>query len=195
VSEADVPAVVDMLVRAFTDDPVANFMFAGERRRTRGLRSFFTAQIRHQYLPFGHVYTNDELSGAAVWGSPDRERHGTQELLQMLPTAPFIVSSRMHRALRLLFDIDGLHPREPHWYLATLGTEPERQGHGVGSALIESMLGTIDEEGFPAYLESSKERNVPLYRRFGFEVIDEHHSAGDAPTIWRMWREPQAPIL
>jgi GNAT superfamily N-acetyltransferase len=182
-----------MLVRAFADDPVANFMFAGEWRRRRGLRSFFSAQIRHQYLPHGDVYTTDELDGAAIWGSPDRERHGAQELLQMLPTAPFIVSSRTLSALRLLFDVDGLHPREPHWYLATLGTEPTRQGHGIGSALIEAMLPRIDEEGFPAYLESSKERNVPLYRRFGFEVIDEHRSAGRAPTIWRMWRKPQAP--
>jgi GNAT superfamily N-acetyltransferase len=184
-----------MLVRAFADDPVANFTFAGDRRRTRGLRSFFSAQIRHQYLPFGHVYTTDGLAGAAVWGSPDRERHETQELLQMVPSAPFIVSSRMFRALRLLSEIDGLHPREPHWYLATLGTEPDQQGHGIGSALIQTMLPRIDEEGFPAYLESSKEQNVPLYRRFGFEVIDEHHSPGKAPTIWRMWREPRAPTL
>ncbi len=45
----------------------------------------------------------------------------------------------------------------------------------------------------PAYLESSKERNVPLYRRFGFEVIEEHRSKVGSPPIWRMWREPRPP--
>jgi hypothetical protein len=54
------------------------------------------------------------------------------------------------------------------------------------------MLDHVDREGQPAYLESSKERNVSLYARFGFEVIDELRSEG-APTIWRMWREPQVP--
>src|ERR1700684_4376619 len=41
---ADGPAITRLLVRAFEDDPVANFMFAGGRRRERGLHSFFTSQ-------------------------------------------------------------------------------------------------------------------------------------------------------
>jgi GNAT superfamily N-acetyltransferase len=192
---ADGPAIVKMLVRAFQDDPVANFMFAGVGRRRRGLHSFFTSQLRRQYLPHRHVYTTEGLDGAAVWGPPDRRRQGLRELFQLFPTAPFLVSPRMIRALRLLFEIDSLHPKEPHWYLATLGTEPARQGKGIGSALLESVLTRVDEEGVAAYLESSKERNVPLYARFGFEVIDEYRSTVGAPPIWRMWREPRAPEL
>ncbi|HEV3133034.1 MAG TPA: hypothetical protein VGY51_13830, partial [Acidimicrobiales bacterium] len=57
VVASDVPALAAMLVRSFADDPVANFMFAGERRRQRGLHSFFTSQMRRQYLPLGYVYT------------------------------------------------------------------------------------------------------------------------------------------
>jgi GNAT superfamily N-acetyltransferase len=101
----------------------------------------------------------------------------------------------MIRALRLLFEIDSLHPKEPHWYLATLGTEPAHQGQGIGSALLRSLLTRADDEGVPAYLESSKDRNVPLYARFGFEVIDEYRSKVGSPPIWRMWREPRAPEL
>jgi GNAT superfamily N-acetyltransferase len=189
---ADVPGLADMLVRAFADDPVANFMFTGERRRRRGLHSFFTSQLRRQYLPYRHVYTTDRLDGAAIWGPPERRRQGLRELFQLLPTAPFL-APRMIRALRLLFEIDALHPKEPHWYLATIGTEPARQGHGIGSTLLQSVLTRVDEEGAPAYLESSKERNVPLYARFGFEVIDEHRSTEGSPPIWRMWREPRPP--
>jgi len=190
---SDVPALVEVLVRSFADDPVANFMFAGERRRRRGLHSFFTTQIRRQYLSGGHVYTTKDRAGAAIWGAPDRARHGLAELLQLLPTAPFLLSVRTLPALRLLFEVDGLHPKEPHWYLATLGTDPDHQGRGVGSALVQPVLARADEEGMPAYLESSKERNVPFYARFGFEVIEELHSAPENPTIWRMWREPRVP--
>ena len=192
---ADVPSLTAMLGRAFADDPVANFMFAGDRRRERGLHAFFTSQLRHQYLPHGHVFTTDRMDGAAVWGAPDAPRNSLKELVELLPAAPFLVSSRIHRALRLLFEVDGLRPREPHWYLATLGTEPARQGHGVGSGLLRSMMDRIDESGHPAYLESSKERNVPFYARFGFEVVEELHSKVGSPPIWRMWREPRVPGL
>lgn len=194
VTAADVPALSAMLGRAFDDDPVANFMFVGERRRRRGLHSFFTSQLRRQYLPYRQVFTTDGLEGAAIWGPPERQlrRQGLRELFQLLPTAPYL-APRFARALRLLAEIDALHPKEPHWYLATLGTEPSRQGHGIGSALLRSVLSRVDEDGFPAYLESSKERNVSLYARFGFEVIDEHRSAVGGPPIWRMWREPRPP--
>jgi ribosomal protein S18 acetylase RimI-like enzyme len=192
-SIADVGAITDMLVRAFADDPVASFMFAGPRRRSAGLHSFFSTQLRHQYLRHGHVYTTEDHSGAAIWGPPDRDRKPVLELLQLLPTAPFLVSPHTLGALRLMFKVENLHPTEPHWYLFTLGTAPERQGNGVGSALLRSMLAHIDEAGEPAYLESSKERNVPLYARFGFEVIDELSPHKGSPPIWRMWREPRVP--
>ncbi len=110
-----------------------------------------------------------------------------------MPTAPFLVSARTVRALRLLFEVDSLHPKEPHWYLATLGTAPERQGQGVGAALLQPVLDRADEDGMPAYLESSKERNVPFYARFGFEVVEELHSKASGPPMWRMWREPRVP--
>ncbi len=190
---ADVPALARLLVRAFADDPVASFMFAGDRRRQFGLHSFFTAQIRRQYLPGGQVHTTDDLAGVAVWGSPDRHRNGLTELLQLVPTAPFLASGHIHRALQLLLAVDALHPKEPHWYLATLGTDPDRQQRGVGSALLADRLDHVDHQGMPAYLESSKERNVPFYARFGFEVIDRIDSIKGAPPIWRMWREPRVP--
>ena len=192
---AEVETLVDVCVRAFLDDPVANFMFRGPKRRRLGLRAFFRTQLRRQYGPLGHVYTTDDAAGVAIWGPPDRPRHPWRELFELVPAAPYLVGTHTPRALQLLFEIDARHPREPHWYLATLATEPARQGTGVGSSLLRHTLALADEEGVPAYLESSKERNVPLYARFGFEVIEEFRSKGGAPPIWRMWRDPQVPEL
>lgn len=58
----------------------------------------------------------------------------------------------------------------PHYYLFAPGVSPQAQGRGVGGKLVEGMLDRIDDERMPAYLETQKEQNVRLYRRFGFEV-------------------------
>jgi hypothetical protein len=51
------------------------------------------------------------------------------------------------------------------------------------------MLARVDADGMPAYLESSNELNLALYRRHGFEVTSEVAIPG-GPRTWPMWREP-----
>jgi hypothetical protein len=56
--------------------------------------------------------------------------------------------------------------------------------------MLREVLAGADTDGVPAYLESSSERNLPLYERNGFRVVGELQALGHGPTIWRMWREP-----
>jgi ribosomal protein S18 acetylase RimI-like enzyme len=189
----DVPTLVEILARAFDDDPVPNFLFKGERRRHRGLRRFFSIQLRHMYLGDGEVWTTEALTGAALWAPPSKARPGLRDVLHLLPVLPDLagLGRRTGAALGLLQEVDRARPVQDHWYLATIGTDPEHQGHGVGSALMEAVLANVDQEQLPAYLESSKERNLSFYARHGFEVTGEIHAAGGGPTLWLMWREPR----
>jgi ribosomal protein S18 acetylase RimI-like enzyme len=78
------------------------------------------------------------------------------------------------------------HPRYPHWYLATLGVDPQSQGRGVGSVLLRHWLETIDPDGVSSYLETDRARNVVFYERAGFEVVGEAR-VFDVP-VWLMRR-------
>lgn len=184
----DVPALVETLARAFDDDPVSCYIFPDPERRPRGLRRFFRLQLRHAYLPRGEVYTTEERRGAALWLTPDSPRPGLRDLVNQLPMVP-LLGRRLVPTLELIGILERRHPRGRHYYLATLGTDPDWQGRGIGSALLQPVLSRCDEEGIPAYLESSKERNVPFYRRHGFEVRGEVR-VPEGPTLWLMWREP-----
>ena len=80
-------------------------------------------------------------------------------------------------------------PQEPHYHLQFLGVRPERQGAGLGGALMAPMLARCDRDGVPAYLEATSDRNRALSERHGFRA----HGAiplPDGPAVWRMWRDP-----
>jgi ribosomal protein S18 acetylase RimI-like enzyme len=88
-----------------------------------------------------------------------------------------------------LLGIERHHPpAPPHWYLATLGTEPAAQGRGLGSTVLAPVLEECDRDGVGAYLESSKERNLDYYARFGFRVTRELRLPR-GPRVWLMWRD------
>ena len=74
--------------------------------------------------------------------------------------------------------------------LEIIGTAPEHQGKGSGTALLAPMVERADTEGVGMYLESSKESNIAYYRRFGFEVRRELHLK-KGPTMWLMERPPR----
>jgi ribosomal protein S18 acetylase RimI-like enzyme len=181
----DVPALALVLARAFHDDPVAVFSHPRASSRERRLAYFFTGRLR-TLVDDELCFCDGERRGAALWAAPDRwhvpPREAARTLRLLNARAPSLIAgfARMER----------LHPREPHFYLSTLGVEPDGQGRGLGSALMRPMLDRCDAEGVPAYLESSKERNVAFYGRHGFRVADEMRFPR-GPRLWLMWRDPR----
>jgi ribosomal protein S18 acetylase RimI-like enzyme len=192
---ADIGVLAAVLARAFDDDPLSRYLF-GPRFRAAGLARFFSIQLRHTYLRHAEVWTTEDRAGAALWAPPTMPRPGAGDLLRILPVVPFlsIWGRKTPDVVRLLAAYERARPRQTHWYLGTLGTDPDRQGAGVGSALLRVVLDRLDVEAVPAYLESSKERNLSFYARHGFEVTGEIHTPR-GPTLWLMWREPRPPAL
>jgi GNAT superfamily N-acetyltransferase len=76
----------------------------------------------------------------------------------------------------------GARPSEELWYLAGVGAVT--RGRGIGTALLRHRLDVVTG---PAYLESSKRENIPLYERFGFE-LREPLELRDGPELWPMLR-------
>jgi GNAT superfamily N-acetyltransferase len=195
IEDADVARVVEVLVRAFDDDPIAHYFFRGERRHDRGLRRFFDLQLRREYLAAGEAWTTEDLAGGALWSPPGRPRPGVRDLLRLLPLLGDLlgVGRDAGNVARLLAEVERARPAELHWYLGVLGTDPPRQRTGVAGALLGAVLPRVDAEGLPAYLETSKEENIAFYARHGFDVTGEMRARGGGPTLWLMWRRPRPP--
>lgn len=189
----DAPRLASALARAFYGDPVMEWFLPDKARRVRrGERMFESIFLRRICLAHDETYTTEDLVGGALWMPPGKWQLGLLDNLRLLPHMAMAWGRNLPRALRSLGYLDKKHPHEPHYYLFILGVEPEWQGKGIGTSLMRPILDRCDEEKLPAYLEASTPRNRELYRRNGFEVVEEIELPGGGPPLWRMWREPGA---
>ena len=187
---ADVAALSRVLGRAFHDDPVMRWLQPDAARRTAALPGFFAAVVRHHFLASSGsevAVSADGMGAAALWDSPGRWQQTSREQVAMVPGVLRAFRGRLGAARALAEQMKAVHPEEPHWYLAIIGSDPSVRGGGFGAALMASRLQRCDAEGAPAYLESSNPDNVPYYNRFGFEVTGQI-VVPDGPTLWPMWR-------
>jgi GNAT superfamily N-acetyltransferase len=187
---ADAPRLALALASAFQDDPVIAWVFPDEQRRRAVLPAFMEFRLRKLAFPHDQIWMAGDGAAAAVWlPPPGRWQESRWQRLGLLPPLVRFLGLRTPSVLGGLNRMEERHPHDPpHWYLFILGVEQAAQGRGLGSALLTHMLGRVDADGMPAYLESSNERNLALYGRHGFEVTSEV-IIPSGPRIWLMWRE------
>lgn len=189
---ADVPALARVFARAYEADPLMKWFVPEGTQRIRRLERFFDAglerMIRHRLR---EVYTTEDVVGAAAWAAPGSCR---LPVTKMIPGVPAIIRSvgvtGMRRSARAYSFLQGRHPREPHWFLESIATDPDAQGKGAATSLMRPILAICDRRGLIAYLETQNPTNVPFYERRGFVVTDEVDIAAGGPHMWLMQRRP-----
>lgn len=174
--------VWDAVTLAFSDDPMMRWMMAEPRDYLANLRHLQAALAGPSFAN-GGAFRLDDFSAAALWLPPGVEVDGEAMMASMAR-----VPEKLHGGLGgVVEQMGAFHPHEPHWYLAVLGVDVNRQGKGLGAILMKHVLARVDAEHKPAYLESSNARNIPFYERHGFEVLGRIQS-GASPSITPMLR-------
>jgi GNAT superfamily N-acetyltransferase len=175
---------------AFAHDPVMNWAIP----RAELYPEFFRLMAETLFLPHRQVYLDDRDRGAAMWLPPGVQFDIPFSARQCLLLARLIVTRGLgviKNLLQMQAIMAAQHPHEPHYYLQSIGARQDFQGRGIGSALLKEVTPLCDREQMPAYLESSSAKNVPLYKRHGFEVVHEQVLGKNGPTMWFMLRQPR----
>lgn len=194
-TRADIPGIAASMARAFEDYPLMVYMVPDASKRAEKLDGYFRLMLSAWWPgEHGEVLTTDSYAGASMWSKPGHWKMPTTTALRMLPGTLRLFGFRsLLRTAKVLMAFEKRHPKELHWHLALLGTDPPMQGQGVGAALMAEVLERCDREGLGAYLETQKPDNVAYYRHHGFEVVDEM-TVGKRErevTCWFMWRDPR----
>lgn len=185
-SQEDENAIIDLMKLAFAADPVSRWVWPSPQKYLSNVENFAKAYAGNAFSNKTAYFIGD-YSGAALW-LPNGVEPDFDAMMAILQTTS---SDEAQTDGPEVFEKMGkFHPNEPHWYLPLLGVDPLYHGKGFGSALMGYATTIFDKENIVAYLESSNEKNITLYRRHGFESLGTIQ-VNTSPTIYPMVRKPR----
>jgi ribosomal protein S18 acetylase RimI-like enzyme len=192
----DIPALAAVLARAFSADPFFRFLAGDAPERAQRMRDGWRGILRFASAGLAATWTTDDLAGAAIWIPPGRGPSSAVDQLRLVRVYGRLIGWRRLRqtgtAIEALDERRRAHAPESHYYLSALGVDPDRQGEGIGSALLSPGLAEADAQGVACYLETATGRNVLLYERHGFDVVEELVLPGTDVHGWLMVRPASA---
>lgn len=185
MTSADEDRAMQTILLAFAADPMARWTWPQANQYLSAMPRMIRA-FGSRAFASGSAYCTGDFSGIALWLPPGV--HSDEEGLGAVVEGT--VARSLRRETDAVFEqMATYHPTEPHWYLPLIGADPAHQGKGLGEALMAHALARCDRDHAPAYLESSNPRNIPLYRRHGFEPLGAIQ-VGSSPTLVPMLRPP-----
>ena len=180
------PRVIDTVVMGFALDPILRWLYpAPHDYLSHGstlIRLFGGRAVENN-----SAYHLADHTGAALWLPPGipPDEDGIVKLCE-----ENFEGSKLDEVFSMFEQMDSFHPDEPCWHLAFIAVDPLQQNKGYGTALLKHTLEVVDQNKKLAYLESTNEANLSLYRRHGFELIGTI-TAGSSHSLFPMIREPR----
>lgn len=185
---ADGARVAEVLGRAFVTEPMMTWPLGGDPDdlTERCIRAY--ALYLGPLLDAGLVWETADGHGCLVLVSPDRDDVWEAALDEVEETNSHDGGLRHERFWSW---VASKAPTGPFWHLDSVGVEPGWQGRGIGSALVGFGLARARESGAAVLLETGTARNVALYERLGFQVVEEADAPDGGPHVWFMRSEPE----
>lgn len=176
---SDYDRSIAALVTAFISDPFIRWMFPDAKQYLH----YFPQVLKYfagRAFDHGSAYRSEDFKAVALWLPPGV---GPDEEALVTVLQEGVDPKLQGDAFALLEQVGASHPPVPHWYLPAIGVEPMFQGKGYASALLAQGVEVCDGAHVAAYLEATNPVNIPLYKRFGFEVVGEIQAGSSIPIF------------
>jgi hypothetical protein len=194
LSYNDIEKGSEVLRNAFIDYPTFRYLFPDLKVRERKLK-----QIMRFFLKCGLIHGNviapsKDIEGVSIWyRSKDLNfslssliKAGLISLLLNIGTKSFIRFKELGDTKKSNRNkmIDG-----DYYFLDVIGIDPSFAGRGYAKLLINSILLQVDEENMNCFLETSNNKNIDYYSKYGFELFSRYDYDGlESFCLLRKWK-------
>lgn len=186
-ADTDAERLGHLIAEAFVDLPPSLWLCPDEVLRQAVFPGYFTGYVRDA-LENGLVLATSSLDAVALWFPRGPDPEPAPELDPEITVRVGRFADRFRRFDRLLHEN---HPRgKAHHHLAILAVHPDKQGRGLGSALLDFHHCYLDAVEEPSYLEAASERTRRLYLQHGYADCGDPIEIDAQARMYPMWREP-----
>ncbi len=165
--------VIDILKASFKDNKSVNYIITQDSRKLQRIHALMDYSFEVCSM-FGKVLLSDDHKACALLLYPEQKRTTLKSFwldLKLIVTC--IGLGNVFKAMDRESKIKKIQPQERLCYLWFIGVNPLYQGLGSASRLLEEIIQECESEQRPIYLETSTIKNLPWYKKFGFEIYDE----------------------
>lgn len=170
---SDKSLVIDILTKSFDTNQSVNYITKQDAKRIQRVSALMDYSFEVCYL-FGDVFMSDDKKACALVTYPDKKKTTLKSIFLDVKLILSVVGLKnIKKTLERESLINKIQPKEPKYYLWFIGVDNTYQNEGIGSVLMNEIIEDSDRKKRPIYLETSTLKNLPWYKKFGFEIYNE----------------------
>jgi hypothetical protein len=170
---SDKNLVIDILTKSFESNQSVNYIVKQDKDRLERVRYLMDYSFEVCYL-FGDVFLSEDKKACALVLYPDKKKTTFKTvLLDVKLILNTVGLKNINKTLAREKIIKNIQPKEPMNYLWFIGVDPSFQHSGIGTGLLNDLILDSEEKKRPIYLETSTLKNLPWYKKFGFQIYHE----------------------
>jgi hypothetical protein len=192
IQEKDIHRASQVLGKSFIDYPVLKFIFPDDQYRRDKIFHLFNFLVKLGMLNGEVVAPTENIEGVIIWVNPNNIKSSFFNILQagFINLAVKIDLSTLNRIRKFYYTKQKIRSniiKNSYYLLDVIGIDTQFQKKGFGRLLIETKLIEIDKTKKPCYVETSEEKNILFYKKFGFNLIHEYELM--ALKVFCLYRE------
>jgi hypothetical protein len=191
-TKEDRERAIDILYKAYKDNPTFTWVVKESKpqqfeERVKYLCGFLFDSI----LLIGGVYMTSFNDGICmIYNSKAKKSFISSWILQIGLALKVVGISRSLEIMKRESHIEKLRPQGEYLYFWVLAADPDVKGYQDMAEIRDETFEMSKNLNLPIYAETTVERNINMYKRYGFEEYNTWHVPNKDVTIHFMKRDP-----
>lgn len=166
-SYSDRDTVVSILSDAFKNNKSVKYIAGNDESK----RKFLMLYSFEMCMKSGEVYISEEGDACALIQFYDKKKFSWKGIYwDIMLILKCVGLPNVFKVLSREGFIKNHYPQKAFTYLWFIGVKPGKQGRGAGTKALQHILDHSSTINRSVFLETSTERNLPWYKKQGFEM-------------------------